>query len=410
MRKIEDEAIKKLSAEDQRASEGIDRPAVVGKLGKVFTPAQAKEYAALKAERAALEKKPNPARDLALSVNNCLARPPVTNLMLRGSPHALGAKVEPGFPVVLGFPEPKVAEPAKDARTSGRRSALAEWIGRKDNPATTRVLANRLWQFHFGRGIVGSSNDFGKLGEMPTHPELLDWLAAELADGDWQLKRLHRLLLLSSTYRLSSKAVPENMAKDPANNLWWRVPMRRLTAEEVRDSILTATGQLSRTMAGPGVYPTIPRAVLAGQSVPGDGWGRSSPEEQSRRSVYVYVKRSLLLPILQNHDAADTDGTCAVRYTTTVPTQALAMLNGEFTHEQARLFADRLIAEAPNDPAAQVRRAIRLTTGRTPTDDEVRRDVAYLAETKAENKMDDKSALTLYCLLALNANEFMYLD
>jgi Protein of unknown function (DUF1553) len=186
--------------------------------------------------------------------------------------------------------------------------------------------------------------------------------------------------------------------------------MRRLTAEEVRDSILTATGQLSRTMTGPGVYPTIPRAVLAGQSVPGSGWGRSSAEEQSRRSIYVHVKRSLLVPILQNHDAADTDTTCAVRYTTTVPTQALAMLNGEFTHEQARLFAARLAAEAPNDVAAQVRRAVRLTTGRAPSDEEVRRDVAYVAETKAENKLDDQTALAMYCLLALNANEFMYLD
>ena len=331
--------------------------------------------------------------------------------MLRGSPHALGAKVEPGFPVVLNYPEPKIPAAGEEARTSGRRSVLAEWMGRKDNPTTPRVLANRLWQFHFGRGIVGSSNDFGKLGEQPTHPELLDWLAAELTDGDWQLKRLHRLILLSNTYRLSSKAVPENMAKDPGNALWWRVPMRRLTAEEVRDSILTATGQLSRTMTGPGVYPTIPKAVLAGQSVPRRAAGANRPpRSRSRRSIYVHVKRSLLVPILQNHDTADTDTTCAVRYTTTVPTQALAMLNGEFTHEQAKLFAARLRAEAPNDVAAQVRRAIRLTTGRAPSDEEVRRDVAYIGETKAESKLDDEAALAMYCLLALNANEFMYLD
>ncbi len=410
MLKVEEEAIKMMPAEEQRAAEGPDRPQVLRRLKGYLSVEKMKAYRDLERQRTTLDKLPAPSQTLALSVANCLTRPPVTNLMLRGSPHALGARVEPGFPVVLNYPEPKIPEPAKKARSSGRRSVLADWMGRKDNPMTPRVLANRLWQFHFGRGIVGSSNDFGKLGELPTHPELLDWLAAELTDGDWQLKRLHRLLLLSSTYRLSSRAVPENMARDPANNLWWRVPMRRLTAEEVRDSILTATGQLSRTMTGPGVYPTIPKAVFAGQSVPGSGWGKSSPEEQARRSIYVHVKRSLLVPILQNHDAADTDTTCAVRYTTTVPTQALAMFNGEFTHEQARVFAARLMGESPNDLASQVRRAIRLTTGRAPGKDEVRRDVAYIAETKAESKLDDKTALALYCLLALNANEFMYLD
>ena len=407
---LEKEGIEKMPAEAQRMSEGPERPTILRRLKGYLSVEKMKVYRDLERQRGGLDRLPTASQALALSVANCLASPPATHLMLRGNPHALGARVEPGFPVVLNYPEPKIPAPAKKARTSGRRSALAEWMGRKNNPTTPRVLANRLWQFHFGRGIVGSSNDFGKLGELPTHPELLDWLAAELTDGDWQVKRLHRLILLSNTYRLSSKAVPENMARDPGNALWWRVPMRRLTAEEVRDSILTATGELSRTMTGPGVYPTIPKAVFAGQSRPGEGWGKSTPEEQARRSVYVHVKRSLLVPILQNHDAADTDTTCAVRYTTTVPTQALAMLNGEFTHEQARLFAARLAAEAPNDIAAQVRRAIRLTTGRAPSDEEVRRDVAYVAETKAENKLDDKTALAMYCLLALNANEFMYLD
>jgi hypothetical protein len=209
---------------------------------------------------------------------------------------------------------------------------------------------------------------------------------------------------------MSPAANADALVKDPANTLLWRFPMRRLAAEEVRDSILAVSGQLNRRMAGPGVYPTIPREVLAGQSKPGDGWGRSSPEEQARRSVYVHQKRSLLVPILQNHDQADTDSSCAVRYTTTVPTQALGMLNGDFTNEQAAAFAARLTAEAPADLPAQVRRAIRLTTGRQPPADEVKRDVAFVKDLQAGGKLDARSALTMYCLLALNANEFMYLD
>jgi hypothetical protein len=176
--------------------------------------------------------------------------------------------------------------------------------------------------------------------------------------------------------------------------------MRRLTAEEVRDSMLSVTGQLNRRMAGASVYPTIPREVLQGQSKPGDGWGKSSPMEQARRSVYVHVKRSLIVPILQNYDLADTDSSCAVRHTTTVPTQALLMLNGEFSNEQATAFAQRLESETPGDVEAQVRRVIRLTTGRVPTADEVTKDVAFVK----------KLSLRMYCLMALNGNEFTYLD
>jgi hypothetical protein len=272
------------------------------------------------------------------------------------------------------------------------------------------VMANRLWQYHFGRGIVPTSSDFGKLGEAPTHPELLDWLASELA-RDWKLKRMHRLIMLSSAYRMSSKGSPLALAKDADNTLFWRFAMRRLTAEEVRDSMLVVGGTLNRRMAGPGIYPIIPKAVLAGSSMPRTVWGESPPAEQVRRSVYVHVKRSLIVPILEAHDLADTDSSCAVRYTTTVPTQALAMLNGDFTNEQAAALAQRLAAAAvPGDLDGQVKYAIRLTTGRTPTADEVRHDVAFVKELQAENKVDAGEALKLYCLMALNANEFMYLD
>ncbi len=329
-------------------------------------------------------------------------------VLIRGNPHVPGEPVTPGFPEVLGN-DPVKLPAVKSAGSSGKRRALAEWLTRHGNQLTARVMANRVWQFHFGRGIVPTSSDFGKLGEAPTHPELLDYLASELA-RDWSLKRLHRLIMLSSAYRMSSKGNPLALAKDPANMLFWRFNMRRLTAEEIRDSMLAVGGTLNRRMAGPGIYPTIPRVVLAGQSMPGNGWGKSPPEEQARRSVYVHVKRSLIVPILEAHDLADTDSSCAVRYTTTVPTQALAMLNGDFTNEQAAALAQRLTAKVPADLDGQVKLAIRLTTGRTPSGAEVRHDVAFVKEVQTENKVPAGEALKLYCLLALNANEFMYLD
>jgi hypothetical protein len=409
MTKIEDAAIKTLPGEDQRAAEGIDRPQVVVKLPKVFTDEQAKEYRTLKAELTKLQRMPQPG-ELALSVNQCLVRPPATHVMIRGNPHAPGAEVAPAFPAVLSRTAPAIPEPCPGAKSSGRRTVLANWIASKDNPLPARVLANRLWQYHFGRGIVPSSNDFGKFGERPTHPELLDWLASELIDGGWTLKRMHRLIMLSSAYQMSSRADAAALKADPANALFWRFNMRRLTAEEVRDSVLAVSGRLNPKAGGPSAYPPIPKAVLAGQSRPGEGWPQSPPAQACRRSVYVHVKRSLLVPVLAHHDAADTDSSCPVRYTTTVPTQALGMLNGEFTQEQAAALAERLRREAPGDLTAQVRRALRLTAARVPGEDEVRRDMDFVRDLQERQRLSAEEALKQYALLLLNTNEFVYLD
>ena len=253
-------------------------------------------------------------------------------------------------------------------------------------------------------------NDFGGLGEAATHRELLDWLAAELMDGGWRLKRVHRQILLSNAYRMSSRGSKHELAADPANRWYWRFPMRRLTAEEVRDSILAVSGVLNLKAGGPSVYPPIPQEVMAGQSVPGQGWFTSPELEASRRSVYVHVKRSLLVPIMATHDAADTDFSCPVRYTTTVPTQALGLLNGAFSNEQAATFANRLRRDVPGDLAAQVRRAIRLTTAREPATTEVEGDVAFINQLISLGRAHPEAALSQYCLLMLNANAFLYLD
>ncbi|WP_165249884.1 PSD1 and planctomycete cytochrome C domain-containing protein [Paludisphaera soli] len=326
------------------------------------------------------------------------------HVLLRGNPNLEGPKVEPGVPAVL---DPGQATFGPGV---GKRRALAEWLADRRNPMTARVFANRLWQYHFGRGLVPSPNDFGTLGEPATHPELLDWLAVELMDGGWKVKRMHRLLMLSSAYRMSSRPSEQALARDPANRKFQRFPMRRLTAEEVRDAILNVAGVLNPKAKGPWVCPPIPDEVLAGQSVPGQGWSVSSPEDAARRSLYVHVKRSLAVPILATHDAADTDTSCPVRYTTTVPTQALGMLNGAFANELAEKLADRLAAGREGDDAAQVREAVRLTTGREPTADESARDVAFLRSLREEAGLSERAALVQYALLAINANAFLYLD
>jgi hypothetical protein len=328
-----------------------------------------------------------------------------TFVAIRGSAAARGEQVTWGFPEVLTPPDAKIPTVAPEKK----RLQLADWLTQPDNPATSRVMVNRLWHYHFGRGIVGTPNDFGKLGEMPTHPELLDWLADEFVKGGWKIKRMQKLILLSNTYRMSSQASAEGLKLDPADMLFWRFPMRRLNAEEVRDSFLAVSGQLNLKVGGPSVFPPIPKEVLAGQSVPGQGWTVSSPVEARRRSVYVHVKRSLQLPILAIHDQADTDSSCPVRYTTTVPTQALGMINGAFTNEQAAALASRLERESA-DPATRIRRAILLTTCRQASDDEVNRDRAFIEELKTSGNMTPAEAWRYYCLVQLNSNEFLYLD
>jgi hypothetical protein len=225
------------------------------------------------------------------------------------------------------------------------------------------------------------------------------------------VKALHKLIVTSAAYRMASRPDPAALAKDPENDLLWRFDLRRLAAEEVRDSILAVCGNLNiARVGGPSVYPRIQREVLFGQSMPGVGWGLSAPEEQARRSVYVHVKRSLTVPILGAFDAADTDASCPVRFSTTQPTQALGMLNGEFLNEQARVFADDLRAKAGDDAAAQVRLALRRVTQREPSAKEVERGVDFIARLRDKHGLSAEEALRSFCLLALNLNEFIYLQ
>ncbi len=404
----EESAIKQMPAEDQRASEGVERPAILKKVPQFLNAVDKIEYGRLRKQFDDLRRLPPVGQDLALSINHCLAVPPVTNVLGRGNPNLPGKEVQPAFPSVLGFPEPRILAADKGAKSSGRRTILANWIASSENPTTPRVIANRVWQYHFGRGIVPTPNDFGKFGEKPTHPELLDWLACEFVAQGWSFKKMHKLIMMSNAYRMASTADASALAADPGNSLFWRFNMRRLGAEEVRDSMLAVSGKLNTKMHGPSIYPKIPKEVLAGQSRPGEGWPGSPPDEAARRSVYIHLKRSLQVPVLVQFDQADTDSTCPVRYTTTVPTQALGMLNGEFSNEMASAMAERLTKAG--DLSAQVRETIRLTTSRKASDAEVSMDVQFIQTMKEKHKLNDGEALRRYALLMLNANEFVYLD
>jgi hypothetical protein len=333
---------------------------------------------------------------------------PPAQLRLRGNVHAVGAAVDLGVPAMLGnavSPPPPVPTPT----SSGRRTALARWIVDPANPLTWRVIANRLWQHHFGRGLVRSSNDFGRLGEAPTHPELLDWLATELLARGQSLKAMHRLLVLSNTYRMASLPVPAAAVQDPLNDAFWRFDRRRLTAEEVRDSMLAVSGDLQLALGGPSVYPPLPAEVLATASRPEDAWGSSTPEQAARRSLFVHVKRSLPEPLLAVFDRADTDASCPVRFATVQPTQALTLLNGDFPNQQAARLAARL-ERAAGEVAAQLALGIALVTQRPADPAAIARLQRLHTELQQLHGRTAAEALQRCCLVLLNGNEFVFVD
>jgi len=316
------------------------------------------------------------------------AEPLPTQVLARGSAATPGKEVEPRFPKVLSADPAgdlwKTATVEEKGTAAGRRRALADWIASERNPLTARVIVNRLWHYHFGRGIVDTPNDFGHTGTPPTHPDLLDYLAGELIAHEWRLKPLHRLIVLSATYRQSSAA--DNtmaLAIDPGNTLLWRQNLRRLEAEAIRDAILATSGSLNPQMTGRGIFPALPPEVLATQSQPGRGWDQSSPAERARRSVYIFSKRTLGVPILETFDQASADSSQARRNTTTIAPQALILLNSAFTDGEAQAFARRLQREAGADPAAQIERAFRIALGRKPTPRERQTALSYLDRQRA---------------------------
>jgi mono/diheme cytochrome c family protein len=345
-----------------------------------------------------------------------------THILLRGNPKTPGAEVTPAVPAILVAEQPAFLAP--DEFTSRRRLSLARWIAGGENPLTARVIVNRVWQWHFGEGLVRSPNDFGLIGEAPTHPELLDYLAHWFVnDAKWSLKKLHVLIMTSKTYQMSRAQREDYAAIDPENRLLWRQGYRRLEVEAIRDSMLAVSGQLRGDMYGPAVYPFIPAEALANHTDKASVWPRFDEVAASRRTIYAFTKRSLLVPMLDVLDLCDTTRTSPKRNVTTVSTQALTLYNGDFVNRQARHFADRLMKEAGDDPAKQVELAVRLALCRMPTPKErmvmgafVEGEIAALSETaKAKNESASpaqvhRAALSQLCRVVFNMNEFVYAD
>ncbi|HMP79942.1 MAG TPA: PSD1 and planctomycete cytochrome C domain-containing protein, partial [Pirellulaceae bacterium] len=383
---------------------------VAKRSGGLISQQQADEYARLTEERGRLLVETHLADQTILCVKESGADPEPMFVRIRGNPHVLGPEVQPRFLTILGGEQPELV-PSPNGESTGRRLALANWIVNPDHPLTARVMVNRVWQHHFGRGLVRSANDFGLHGNRPTHPELLDWLATRFVEEGWKLKSLHRLMMLSRTYRMSSQWNDDYGVRDANNDLFWRFNLRRLSAEELRDSILFANGTLNLSKQfGPSVFVTLPQEVLQGQSRPGDGWGRSSEEDESRRSIYIHVKRSLRVPLLEAFDSADTDTSCPVRFVTTLPTQALSLLNSEFSQQQAQRFAELAFQREPSNRLQRMAWLLARVTQRQPTAEEVNRGIALIDQWIEQDGLAEPIAWQHMCLLALNMNEFVFVD
>jgi hypothetical protein len=344
----------------------------------------------------------------------------VSHLLLRGRASNRGPQVQPGLPTVLVAVQPKFPQPA--AGTSLRRLTLARWVARSENPLTARVVVNRVWQRHFGAGLVRTPNDFGVLGDSPTHPKLLDWLADWFVhDANWSLKRLHRLILTSNTFRMSKQWNAEYGKADPTNQFFWRFPYSRLEVEAIRDSMLAVSGRLNRKMHGPSTYLYVPKEALDGHSDPGKIWKPFDENEASRRTVYAFIKRSMVVPLLEVLDLCDSTRSSERRNVTSVPTQALTLFNGNFVNRQARHFATRLQREAADKPDEQIEHAWTLALCRPPRADELKIMQQFLANetqavraeaTKRNEILSDaearQRALVQMCRVIFNLNEFVY--
>ena len=324
---------------------------------------------------------------------------PHTYVLAHGDFRKQGELVKPGLPVALG-PSPTIHEPEGVRFVPRRRAALAQWLTAEEQPLLGRVMVNRIWQHHFGRGLVRTPNDFGSHGDLPTHPDLLDWLAVEFAERGWSIKEMHRLIMLSNTYRASSVASQQGLAQDPDNRYLGRMSRRRLDAEAIRDSILAVSGALNLKMGGVGVIPPLTSEEILAARMPHLWPANPDPAEHVRRSVYLQVKRSMAVPMLQVFDAPDTAMSCARRETSTVAPQALALMNSKFVLDQADLFADRLRDLAEQPPGALVDAGWKLALGRAPTADERLTALGFLART----------SLPQLCLMLFNMNEFVYVD
>jgi hypothetical protein len=321
----------------------------------------------------------------------------------RGSPDGKGSVMTPGVLSAATVGEWDFPEPPDGATTSWRRRGFAEWLVHPGNPLTARVMVNRLWQHHFGEGIVRTPSNFGKMGIGPSHPEILDYLAVELVESGWSLKAIHRLLLTTEAYRMSSYDVTSNVEIDPENRLVWRMPRLRLEAEVIRDSILAVSGALDRTVGGPSIFPYIDPDLFEESSR--RNWLGKPDDDPStwRRSLYVFSKRSIRYPMFETFDQPNLVNSIDRRNRTTIAPQALILMNNEMVLVQARQFATRVRREAGDEVGRQVDRAVALALGRPPDDFERARAIEFISATP-----DGGDGLAEFCHILFNLNEFLF--
>ena len=367
-----------------------------------------------------------------------------SRLMVRGDFRRPAGEVLPAFVRVANLHEQSIAPPPSEAATSTRRLQLANWIVADENPLAARVIVNRLWQHHFGRGLVESVSDFGKMGNDPTHPDLLDWLATELARQKYHLKAMHRLIVRSAVYRQSSR--PPNStgdsssdqaisnwrrakAIDPENKLLARRTPMRLEGEAIRDAMLTTANRLHNGRGGPGVRPPLPAEVTA--TLLANQWKVSPVEEDHRRrSIYLFVRRNLRFPLFEAFDRPDANVSCPRRNRSTIAPQALILLNSEFSLDMARHLAGELLRQEPINTDRMIDVAYRRVLGRGATVAEIRVGTEFLDQQSQALKASGRAASELalppesppsidpyrvvatvdYCLALFNLNEFVYVE
>lgn len=386
-------------------------------------------------DRIAEMEKQKPVEGFVRALTEVPGKVPVSQLMHRGDHEQLKQEVKPGGLAVLGDRGiGDIPENDPNLPTTGRRLEFAKRLTNGKHPLTARVFVNRVWMLHFGKGIVETVGDFGYLGQRPTHPELLDWLADEFVRQKWDLKWLHRLLLTSTAYRQSSYRDPQKESKDPSNYLYGRMEVRRLDAEIVRDSILAVSGKLNPKQFGPPIpvmADEVGQWVIGIENLNAGRPGAVIPMngEDFRRSVYVQVRRSRPLSVLESFDAPRMEPNCEQRSASTVAPQSLMLMNSNFAHDQSRYFAQRVISEFGSELPAQVRGAWEIAFGQPPTDEQTADAVAFVQDQLAyysknpmpkpdpKKKSDtdiylspSEEALATYCHALISSNAFLYVD
>jgi hypothetical protein len=428
---------KRTEAQKRQAEQVLTSTSVTeAELSTALGEEDRKKTEALKAQMAELEKtKPQPL-PVAMAVTDPTTAPSKSYFLHRGSLLSKGSEMEPGVPEVLAPPgaDVRFPPPPPGSRTTGRRLALANWLASEENPLAARVMVNRIWQHHFGRGLVGTPNDFGRMGEAPSHPKLLDWLATEFVRQGWSIKAMHRLMLTSRTYQQSSTfRDATNLKVDPENRLLWKMRLHRLEGEVIRDSILAVSGALNLKTGGPGVFPEVDAGLI--ESSPKEAaqllysrWPitRDGPDVW-RRSIYVTQMRTITAPILDLFDPPESISSCPKRNTTTVAPQSLQILNNKSVAGQSVIFAERLRNEVGKDWSSQIQKAFLLAFGRPPEPPELQASLAFLKKQEsyhrahnlrllgggvdpAEIHQPEKAALIDLCHSLFNSNEFIYLN